>query len=102
MKIHQQKLEAIAGRNLNSGGGTRASVAGPKVAKAMSKDIKKFNEDKKRSKDFLSQEKNLMISKDNQILLSKLVEISSGKWSMLPPITNAPKRAQSQTRVFQP
>ena len=35
-------------------------------------------------------EKNITINKDNQILLNKLVEISSGKWSSVAPV---PKKA---------
>ena len=38
----------------------------------------------------MTNEKNITINKDNQILLNKLVEISSGKWSS---VVTAPKRA---------
>ncbi len=31
--------------------------------------------------EFMTQEKNLEINRDNQVLLNKLVEISAGKWS---------------------
>ena len=31
----------------------------------------------------MTNEKNLYINRDNQILLNKLVEISSGKWSVI-------------------
>jgi hypothetical protein len=41
------------------------SVVGPKAAKTVGKELKKYKEDKARSKDFLISEKNLMISKDN-------------------------------------
>ena len=34
--------------------------------------------------EFVTHERNLAINKDNQILLSKLVEISSGKWTSVP------------------
>ena len=40
----------------------------------------------KKTKDFLTNEKNITINKDNQILLNKLVEISSGKWSSVAPV----------------
>lgn len=67
MRIHQQKLEQIAGRGIShSGQGFRTtSVAGPKVAKEVGKELKKFKLDKARSKDFQVSEKNFMISKDN-------------------------------------
>lgn len=68
------------------------SVAGPKVAKEAIKEFKKFKKDKARTKDFVASEKNLVISKDNQILLSKLVEISSGKRTCLAAIKVPPPR----------
>ena len=33
--------------------------------------------------EFMSNERNLEINRDNQILLNKLVEISAGKWSTI-------------------
>lgn len=54
--------------------------------------MKKNRCDRKKTKEFLTNEKNITINKDNQILLNKLVEISSGKWSSVAP---APKRNQS-------
>ena len=51
--------------------------------------LKKNREDRKKTKEFLTNEKNISINKDNQILLNKLVEISSGKWSSIAP---APKK----------
>ena len=47
--------------------------------------LKKNREDRKKTKEFLTNEKNITINKDNQILLNKLVEISSGKWSSVAP-----------------
>ena len=41
----------------------------------------KKNEGKRKVKEFNTSEKNIIINKDNQILLNKLVEISNGKWS---------------------
>lgn len=81
------------------------SVVGPAAAKAAGKDIRKMMERKAMSKDFHYSEKRHLISKDNQILLSKLVEISSGKWSCLPPIKTAQKPAKkssSASRIFAP
>lgn len=47
-----------------------------------------------------------MISRENQILLSKLVDISNGKWSSVPHApgaTQARKRVSaSQNRIYQP
>lgn len=52
-------------------------------AKEISNMLRKNREDRKKTKDFLTNEKNITINKDNQILLNKLVEISSGKWSSI-------------------
>ena len=51
--------------------------------------MKKNRLDRLKTKEFLTNEKNITINKDNQILLNKLVEISSGKWSS---VQAAPKR----------
>ena len=52
--------------------------------------LKKSREERKKTKDFISNERNIHINKDNQILLNKLVEISSGKWSSVaPPVRKA-------------
>ena len=48
--------------------------------------LKKNKVDRKKTKDFLTNERNITINKDNQILLNKLVEISSGKWSSVAPV----------------
>jgi len=48
--------------------------------------MKKNRDDRKKTKEFLTNEKNITINKDNQILLNKLVEISSGKWSSVAPV----------------
>jgi hypothetical protein len=84
MQIHQRKLERIAGRNDQNSMSRLSSVIGSKAGRAVGKELMKFKLEKARSKDFRLSEKNLVISKDNQILLSKLVEISSGKRSCLP------------------
>ena len=59
-------------------------------AKTVTHMMKKNRQDRKKTKDFLTNEKNITINKDNQILLNKLVEISSGKWSSVAPV---PKKA---------
>lgn len=51
--------------------------------------MQKNRTDRKKTKEFLTNERNIIVNKDNQILLNKLVEISSGKWSSVAP---APKR----------
>ena len=48
--------------------------------------VKKFKEEKKKNFVFVNAERNMSINKDNQILLSKLVEISSGKYSSVPKV----------------
>jgi hypothetical protein len=51
--------------------------------------MRKNRQDRQKTKEFMTNEKNITINKDNQILLNKLVEISSGKWSS---VVSAPKR----------
>lgn len=63
-------------------------------AKEISAMLRKNREDRKKTKDFLTNERNITINKDNQILLNKLVEISSGKWSSVVP---APNRKRNQS-----
>ena len=47
----------------------------------LEEELKRRKEEKKKTNDFLTQERNLEINRDNQVLLNKLVEISAGKWS---------------------
>ncbi len=58
-------------------------------AREITNAMKKSRVYRKKTKEFLTNEKNITINKDNQILLNKLVEISSGKWSSVAP---APKK----------
>ena len=52
-----------------------------KEARDITHHMKKNRNERLKTKEFLTNEKNITINKDNQILLNKLVEISSGKWS---------------------
>ncbi len=45
-----------------------------------------------KNNEFNVNERNIIVNKDNQILLNKLVEISSGKWSSI-------KQSSSQTMI---
>ena len=54
-------------------------------ARDITNKMKKNRTDRKKTKDFMTNERNITINKDNQILLNKLVEISSGKWSSVAP-----------------
>ena len=78
MEAHVKKMHSI-GKNYITA----------KEARTVTAQLKRNREERKKTKDFLTNEKNLTINKDNQILLNKLVEISSGKWSSVAP---APKR----------
>ena len=71
-----------------------ASNRAIKEAKEISNMLKKNREERKKTKNFLTNERNITINKDNQILLNKLVEISSGKWSSVVP---APKRQAARS-----
>ena len=67
--------------------------------------MKKQRHDRLKTKEFLTNEKNITINKDNQILLNKLVEISSGKWSSVAPIPKKPEpvvKRNSSVRVKGP
>jgi len=55
-------------------------------AKMVTQSLKKNRDERKKTKEFLTNERNITINKDNQILLNKLVEISSGKWSSVAPV----------------
>jgi len=46
--------------------------------------MKKYKAEKRKAQAFQQSEKNIVISRENQILLSKLVDISNGKWSSVP------------------
>ena len=67
-------------------------------ARAITNQMKKNRTDRKKTKEFLTNEKNITVNKDNQILLNKLVEISSGKWSSVAPAPKA-KRAKSSNNT---
>lgn len=64
-------------------------------AKEITAMMKKNREDRRKTKEFLTNERNITINKDNQILLNKLVEISSGKWSSVAPAPGKKARNQS-------
>ena len=66
-------------------------------ARHITQKLKKNRDEKKKTKDFLTNEKNLTINKDNQILLNKLVEISSGKWSSVAPVPKVKKPRNHST-----
>jgi hypothetical protein len=66
-------------------------------AKMVTQSLKKNRDERKKTKEFLTNERNITINKDNQILLNKLVEISSGKWSSVAPVP--PKKAVRNASV---
>ena len=51
--------------------------------------MRKYKVEKKKSAQFQLSEKNIVISRENQILLSKLVDISNGKWASVPRVSAA-------------
>ena len=69
--------------------GIAASNKAQREAREITDKMKKNRGDRKKTKEFLTNEKNITINKDNQILLNKLVEISSGKWSSVAPAPKA-------------
>ena len=81
---HQKKMDAIAAQHQEH----------VKEAKKVTQMMKRQKEERKKAKDFATNERNLTINKDNQILLNKLVEISSGKWSS---IAAPPKKNRNQS-----
>ena len=69
--------------------GISASSKAQREAREITDKMKMNRGDRKKTKEFLTNEKNITINKDNQILLNKLVEISSGKWSSVAPAPRA-------------
>ena len=65
-----------------------------RVGDAMEVDAmkRKYKAEKKKTQVFQDSEKNIMISRENQILLSKLVDISNGKWSSVPAANSQPRK----------
>ena len=65
--------------------------------------MKKFRAEKRKTLAFQQQEKNIVIGRENQILLSKLVDISNGKWSSVPSAAQKQRKrtSTSQGRPFQ-
>lgn len=59
-------------------------IVGKSDAKAVKAEMQRLNKVKSINTQFRVSEKNIGISRDNQILLSKLVEISNGKMSSIP------------------
>lgn len=78
MTVHQRKMAQIG-----------TSHQAIKDAKNITSQMRKNRQDRMKTKEFMTNEKNITINKDNQILLNKLVEISSGKWSS---VVTAPRR----------
>jgi len=87
MQMHQKKMSQIATSN-----------KAIREAKEITSQMRKQRIDRQKTKEFMTNERNITINKDNQILLNKLVEISSGKWSSVvtAPRRNPTKRNQSQ------
>ena len=69
MEMHSKKLKDIQKREISKKKVVDDGYRG------------KIKENKTKTKGFLKSEKNAEINRENQILLNKLVEISSGKWS---------------------
>lgn len=67
MKNHLKKLEEIAKANKKL------------TANQVEEELKRKHEEKQKLNEFMNNEKNLEINRDNQILLNKLVDISAGK-----------------------
>ena len=63
-----------------------AQIIKPTQAKMVENNMKKYKMEKKKAAQFQQSEKNIVISRENQILLSKLVDISNGKWSSVPAV----------------
>ena len=81
MKIHQSKLQAIQQSRYENKGN---AVPHKEETKFIIQEQKRKRMEKNRAHEFVTHERNLAINKDNQILLSKLVEISNGKWTSVP------------------
>ena len=67
------------------------------ISKSQTQQLKKIKNLRDQVKKFDMAEKNVHINKDNQKLLSKLIEISSGKWSS---IVLPPKKKRTKNRTL--
>lgn len=89
--MHQRKMEKIMNGQKTI-----------KEAKEITAMMKKNREDRRKTKEFLTNEKNITINKDNKILLNKLVEISSGKWSSVAPVPTKKNVRNNSVKVKGP
>eukprot|EP00347_Sterkiella_histriomuscorum_P020106 403339081 len=64
-----------------------------KLAKTVEEELERKRKEKLKTHEFNNLEKNILINRDNQVLLNKLVEISKGKWSSI----QAPKKPVAET-----
>jgi hypothetical protein len=71
MSKHQRKLEEIHKSSKKL------------VVKQVEEELKRKKDEKKMNTEFLLNERNIEIDRDNKKLLGKLVEISAGKWSQV-------------------
>jgi len=82
-RIHQAKLNQIAQIGFPTAQ-KAPTVVKPQQARVVEANMKKYKAEKRKAQAFQQSEKNIVISRENQILLSKLVDISNGKWSSVP------------------
>lgn len=78
MKHHLMKLQAIAHSKVQIRKKTESIVSEAK------KEIQNFKFERNKAHKFQLSERNSAINKENQILLSKLVEISTGRFISVP------------------
>ena len=106
-RIHQAKLNQIAQVGFPTAQ-KAPTVVKPQQARVVEANMKKYKAEKRKAQAFQQSEKNIVISRENQILLSKLVDISNGKWSSVPAAQGAAAAQQrkrtsaSQGRMYQP
>lgn len=95
--MHHQKLQQIHDKQFEYS----KAKAVPLVSesKLFEKQKKKVQNDKQKALQFVASERNSAINKDNQILLSKLVEISSGKFCSVPRHPPTSSHGLSQSRI---
>ena len=84
--MHERKLQLIQ----ESKDSKMHAVPHIEETKIISKSLKKRKEELKRAHDFITSEQNIQINRNNQLLLSKLVEISNGKWASVPTTKDLP------------
>lgn len=93
MKRHQDKLQAISANRVPF---KNSDVPHKEETKIILAELKRKKLEKQRAHEFVTQERNLEINRNNQKLLSKLVEISNGRYASVPHVEKVSHQSQGK------